>query len=204
MKWCINGRLAVLHYESRWQQFFSGSSPQVRKEKHSCWSAYFVRAEGRESLQQAYIKLFSFHCLSLFIWGDVATGTKKLSLSAAIFKQWLPFMLRGCLLSRVIERWKHTNLSLWLPSESRVNKPSNPRGVLWILSVKCNGIEKASNVAITRKLKCTISFSKVYTLRVLSTSNFNAPLLQHFCYILEHLMDFIHKLISKSGAMQTE
>lgn len=58
--------------------FFQDLTPQVRKEKHSCWSVYFVRAEGRESLRQAYIKLFSFYCLSFFIWGDVATGTKSL------------------------------------------------------------------------------------------------------------------------------
>lgn len=52
--------------------------PSGQKEDHSCWNAYFVRAEGHESLWQAYIKLFSFHCLSFFIWGDVATGTERL------------------------------------------------------------------------------------------------------------------------------
>lgn len=87
--------------------FFSGSSPQVRRKKHSCWSVFFVHTEGRESLRQAYIKLFFCHSLFFFIWGDITTGTKSLLLTAAILRNEFPIILQGCLLSSNIEMETH-------------------------------------------------------------------------------------------------
>lgn len=75
-------------------------------------------------------KLF-FMSLSYFLYlGRHRNWDKKLSLCGH-FEEWVPVILRGCLLSSVIEGWKHTNLSLCY---TRVNKSSNPTGVHWRLS----------------------------------------------------------------------
>lgn len=86
---------------------------------------------------QRDVKVFNRLTLSFFhftVLVSLSEETLQLGKKSLVWVQ--PFLSNdfrsccgGCLLSRVIERWKHTNLSLWLPSESRVNKPSNTRGV---------------------------------------------------------------------------
>lgn len=69
--------------------FFSGSSPQVRRKKHSCWSVFFVHTEGRESLRQAYIRLF-FLSLSFFLYlRRHHHWDKKLTSECGHFEEWV-------------------------------------------------------------------------------------------------------------------
>lgn len=81
MKWCINGGPAVLHYESRWQEFgfFSQDLP-LRSGGRNIHVEVPILSTQRDLkvFDRLTLSFFSFHCLSFFIWGDVATGTKSL------------------------------------------------------------------------------------------------------------------------------